>query len=130
LATFRQESTIATWLLGIAKYKCAQLFRKQRRRQMISTHYVNEICYQIYADRTRSIEDKLLYEEQWKNLIYGLSKIRQADQWVLNLRFFQNLSIIELAEVLGKSKAAAHKQLSRALGRLRNITNVGMAGYN
>jgi RNA polymerase sigma-70 factor (ECF subfamily) len=130
LETFRQESTIRTWLFGIAKYKCAEAFRKQRRRLILSAQYVNEIRYRNSAEGTVSPEEKAMDEAQWQKLVQGLSKMRQGEQWILNLRYHQGLSITEVAELLGKSEAAVYKRLSRALGRLRKMTKVAMAGYD
>jgi RNA polymerase sigma-70 factor (ECF subfamily) len=47
-------------------------------------------------------------------------------QTIITLRFFENLKLTEIAEVLGSSPGTVRSQLSRALAKLRKKLNIGM----
>jgi RNA polymerase sigma factor (sigma-70 family) len=42
-------------------------------------------------------------------------------QTIITLRFFENLKLTEIAEVLGSSPGTVRSQLSRALAKLRKV---------
>lgn len=128
LAKFRQESTISTWLTGIAKNKCIQAFRNRGRRQTIVAMFVEDIRYQNHADGAVSPEDTIMDEAQREELAQGLLKMREDERLLLNLRYRKGLPVAEVAELLGKSEAAVRKRLLRALERLRKIMRADVVG--
>lgn len=125
LAKFRQESTISTWLTGIAKNKCIQAFRNRGRRQTIASTFVEDIRYQSHAEGAISPEDTVMDEARREELAQGLARMREDERLLLNLRYHKGLPV---AELLGKSEAAVRKRLLRALERLRKIMNADVVG--
>ena len=128
LAKFRQESTISTWLTGIAKNKCIQAFRNRGRRQAITVAFVEDIRYQSHVEGAVSPEDKVLDEARREGLALGMSRMREDEQLLLDLRYQKGLPVAEVAELLGKSEAAVRKRLLRALERLRKIMSADVVG--
>ncbi len=128
LARFRQESTISTWLIGIAKNKCIQAFRNRGRRQTIASTFVEDIRYQSHVEGSVSPEETLMSEAQRQVLAQGMARMREDEQVLLKLRYYRGLPVAEVAELLGKSEAAVRKRLLRALERLRKLVNVDVAG--
>jgi RNA polymerase sigma factor (sigma-70 family) len=57
-----------------------------------------------------------------------MSKMREVERLLLNLRYHKGLPVAEVAELLGKSEAAVRKRLLRALERLRKIMTTDVAG--
>ena len=123
LAKFRQESTVSTWLTGIAKNKCIQAFRNRGRRQAIVATFVDDIRHQSHAESALSPEEEAMEEARRQELSQGLLQMREEERLLLQWRYHQGLSVTEVAELLGKSEPAVRKRLLRALGRLRQIVN-------
>ena len=128
LVKFRQESTLSTWLTGIAKNKCIQAFRNRGRRQIIASTFIEDIRYQSHVEGVVSPEDTMMDEAQREELTRGMLKMREDERLLLNLRYHKGLPVAEVAELLGKSEAAVRKRLLRALERLRKIMKVDVVG--
>ncbi len=127
LAKFRQESSVSTWLTGIAKNKCIQAFRNRGRRQTIAATFVEDIRYQSHAEGAVSPEEMVMDEARRAELAQGMAKMREDERLLLNLRYHKGLPVAEVAELLGKSEAAVRKRLLRALQRLRKIMDADAA---
>jgi RNA polymerase sigma-70 factor (ECF subfamily) len=121
LAKFRQESTVGTWLTGIAKNKCSQAFRNRSRRQTIATTFVEDIRHQSHTEETDSPEHMIVDRVKFDDLAQGLSQLRDDERLLLTLRYYRELPVAEIAELLGKSEAAVRKRLLRSLKRMRQI---------
>jgi len=121
LAKFRQESTVGTWLTGIAKNKCSQAFRNRSRRQTITMTFVEDIRHQSHTEETDSPEHMMVDRVKLDDLAQGLSQLRDDERLLLTLRYYRELPVAEIAELLGKSEAAVRKRLLRSLKRLRQI---------
>ena len=59
--------------------------------------------------------------ERFAALDAAMQRLKVSDRTVLAARFFQSLSVPEVAEQLGISQAAAEKRISRAIDRLRKV---------
>ncbi len=121
LLKFRQDSTLSTWLTGIAKNKCIQAFRNRTRRQTIANTFVDDIRQQSHAEAADSPERLIVDQVKFAQLAHCLDQLREEDRILLNLRYYKGMSVIEVVELFGKSEAAMRKRLLRALQRLRNI---------
>lgn len=128
LVKFRQESSISTWLTGIAKNKCIQAFRNRGRRQTIASTFVEDIRHQSHAEGSVSPEEMVMDEARREELAQGMSNMREDERLLLNLRYHKGLPVSEVAELLGKSEAAVRKRLLRALQRLRKIMDADATG--
>jgi RNA polymerase sigma factor (sigma-70 family) len=63
-----------------------------------------------------------------EELVQGMSRMREDERLLINLRYYKGLPVAEVAELLGKSEAAVRKRLLRALERLRNIMKADVVG--
>ena len=125
LAKFRQASAVSTWLVGIAKYKCIQAFRNRTRRTAIAHTFVGDIRQSTHVNTPESPEALLVSATRFTDLVNGLAQLRDDERLLLTLRYYRNLSVAEVAELLGKSEAAVRKRLLRALQRLRTTLDEG-----
>ena len=121
LPTFRLESTIETWLTGIAKYKCAQAFRNRTRRQTIARTCAEDIRQRAHAEVPDIPEHLAVTQGQLAQLADCLAKLQDDERILLNLRYTKALAISEITELVGKSEAAVRKRILRALQRLRAL---------
>jgi RNA polymerase sigma-70 factor (ECF subfamily) len=58
---------------------------------------------------------------KFDDLAQGLSQLRDDERLLLTLRYYRELPVAEIAELLGRSEAAVRKRLLRSLKRLRQI---------
>lgn len=126
LPKFRGEAQLSTWLFGIAKHKCAQAFRNRARRAELMRRFGEDIRRQAHADppgpsAPLAVEVERQQTHQLARLADNLNKLQEGERIVLILRYYKNLSVTEIVEIVGKSEAAVRKRLLRALHRLKEM---------
>lgn len=132
LPKFRQVAPISTWLLGIARNKCAQAARNRTRRAALMQQFAADIRRQAhaapsepYAHRAREVEDE---QTQLVRLTDNLGKLQEYDRLLLTWRYYKDLPVSEIAELVGKREAAVRKQLQHALHRLKEKMDDATSG--
>ncbi len=104
-----QGSSPAAWLYKIALNEIRKNYWKQRL-----------LCPLHETDASpMDVEGTVQASEQTQLLWAALSKLSNADRQLLILRFFEQLSSAEVADVLGCSLPNVYLRLHRALERLR-----------
>lgn len=114
------------WLYRIANNEIKSYYRKGKRI-VVSVEELREESGYEPADMA-DVEAELVEAEE-KLLRYGkflevkkeIGKLDYKYQEVLHLRFFENLKIREIGEVLGKSPGTVKSLVSRGLSRLRSV---------
>ena len=71
-------------------------------------------------DAVASPEDYAAADEERRRVVTALNGLGAEDRLVLALRWFEQLSEAEMAEVLGCARGTVKSRLSRAMGRLRS----------
>jgi RNA polymerase sigma-70 factor (ECF subfamily) len=112
---------LSAWLYGIARHVTADHLDKRRR------------------SRAEPIEDVDVVVEGWapaldehRDLVQGLSRLNREQQEVIILRFYNDCSLAEAANAMGKSVGAVKLLQHRALAALRRqmgVTRRGRSGH-
>lgn len=105
---FRADSSEKTWLTRIAINTCKDIRRTawfRRARQALSLEV---------ADHTRAPDP---YRDD--SVIQAIRRLPDRDRQVILLRYYQELSVRETAQVLGISESSAASRIHRAKDRLR-----------
>src|SRR5579862_7742996 len=110
-ASLRRNVSIAGWLFNTARLVSRNVRRNEARR----LRYEQEAIKSMEYDAAQ--EDGWQQVEPWLN--DGLSKLPVSDRDILLLRYFEGLSIREVAQTVGASESAAKMRVTRALDRLR-----------
>jgi RNA polymerase sigma-70 factor (ECF subfamily) len=105
------EQQFRNWLYKIATNAVNDHLRKTIRRNNLLKDNRQQIGSQV-TDCDESAEKLALLREA----VFALKPRYQA---IIALRFFENLKLIEIAEVLGSSPGTTRSQLARALAKLR-----------
>lgn len=102
------------WLYRIATHRIADFFRKKSRKQDIELH-------DTLANDAPLPEETMLNQQEFKRLRSALAYLTQEQQDVLILRFIENKSHQDVAEILDKSPSAVRTIQHRALVRLSQL---------
>jgi len=112
--TLGENTILSGWLCRTARYTAANALTVQRRRQ----HHEQE------AQAMQSILNEP-EPNPWTQIAplldTALGQLRESDQNVIALRFFENKSFGEVAQALGASEDAAKMRVGRALEKLRKF---------
>jgi RNA polymerase sigma-70 factor (ECF subfamily) len=104
------------WLYKIATNAVNKHFRKTAHRDKLL-----KIVSEQVDNKTDNCEETV---EKMALLKEAMLTLKPRHQTIITLRFFENLKLIEIAEVLDSKPGTIRSQLSRALTRLRKILAV------
>ncbi len=104
-----QGVSFGAWLYRIARNEIAQHHRRKRFTLPLLQWHVSEM----------NVEASVQTSEQRDAVQAAFARLSEGDQELLTLRFFEELSSAEVAEVLGCSVQNVYLRLHRALGSLR-----------
>jgi RNA polymerase sigma-70 factor (ECF subfamily) len=102
----------SSWLYRIAKSELYQSFRdrKNERTVNVETFQLFEMIDEIDEDQT---------EENRKKLFISLSKLKEKDVQLIELRFFEKRSFKEIGEILELTENNAKVKAFRAIEKLK-----------
>lgn len=111
LPTFSGQSSFFTWLCGIANHEIADFYRKKRIKTFLFSHFpfLEEIVSQALGP-----EEELLEKEMRKEVKKVLDRMSEGYSLILRLKYYQSLSMEEIAKKLGVTAKAVESRLSRA----------------
>jgi RNA polymerase sigma factor (sigma-70 family) len=112
--TLGHESALAPWLLVTTRYIALDALRAQTRRQRHETK-----AAEMAQQTSRQSDDECLWEKVAPHLDAALASLNVHDRTAVTLRYFQQMSLKEVAEATGISADAARQRLHRATVRLR-----------
>lgn len=101
------------WLLGVARNVIRNLERSGRRSLRLKARVEQEP-----TPANPGPEAQVIRHVEYAEVAAALSSLNQADQEVIRLRAWEELTAPQIAVVLGCSVAAAEKRVTRASQRL------------
>lgn len=121
LDNFRgNERQFRNWLYKIATNAVNDHIRKTARRDGLLINSREQTNNKV-DDCEESIEKLILLRE-------AVLSLKPRYQTIITLRFFENMKLIEVAEVLGSSPGTIRSQLSRTLAKLRKKLPIDFTG--
>jgi RNA polymerase sigma factor (sigma-70 family) len=106
------------WLLGVATNVIRNLRRSQRRHRAA----LERLPREPVADFAPDVDERLDDERQMRAALRALQKLPRADQDVLALCVWEELTYEQAALALGVPVGTVRSRLSRARARLRELT--------
>lgn len=126
LARLKDTSRFKSWLFTIGVNRVRDFQRKWRFRNLFRLED-NPGDNAEAADRAaqeRGALNGLMRQDFWKQVDGILSRLPRMQKEVFLLRFFDHLSLREIADVLGKSESTVKTHLYRALVKFRQRTDL------
>ena len=121
IATYNPEFQFNTWLIAIAKNVHIDLLRKRKSSMFVDFSDDDDYHANNIADTTPSAEDKLITEQNLSQLLQYIKELKPHYQEVIQLRYFQEMSYQEIADVLEESLNNVKIKLLRAKKLLAEI---------
>lgn len=110
--TGRTEADFGNWLYAIAANQANAYIRKTSRREQL---------LEKAASSTRSLgraNDPT--DPDWPTLYLAVLKLKPEHQTIITLRFFENMEIEQISQILNVRPATVRVTLHRILNKLRN----------
>ena len=121
MSRFRQDASVRTWLFAIARKKCLQTLRNRSRRRRIVHEKQSVIADTAHRDPPVGLDDD--EEARLQGVKLGLSALAEERRALLTMRYDTDLSVTDMATILGVSTATVRRRLAQALGELREVIN-------
>jgi RNA polymerase sigma factor (sigma-70 family) len=113
-ASLGPETVVSSWLYRAARFACADVRKRELRRQRREQEASMEAMLEKSASDPVWLQLAPVLDE-------AMARLRDQERDVLVLRFFENKSIREVALSLGLEERTAQKRIQRALEKLRTL---------
>lgn len=114
---FDGKHSFSTWVYRIARNYCVDLYRKGRRRREVIQRHGPDL-----VSRDGSLYDpveRLEHAETGGEVKQAISRLRPADRQITFLRYSAELSVAEIAVVMGKPAGTVKYRLHVIVNTLR-----------
>jgi RNA polymerase sigma-70 factor, ECF subfamily len=120
LGSFRGEGSLRHWLLGIARHKIEDYYRKRLREPEVADEIVEELPEHVFIPK---YEDQLDRAANLEKTYRVLAKLPGNYGLVLLWRYLEQRSAREMAQLTGRTEKAIERLLARARDRFRKEWN-------
>ncbi|MBK9924846.1 MAG: RNA polymerase sigma factor [Anaerolineales bacterium] len=112
--TFRGEGRLIAWLLGIVHHTAMKAIRN-------NANYLDDVVEEIVSEDQPSPEEQAQVKEEKRWVRQGIQSLSPEHRAVLELVFYQELSLNETAQVLKVPIGTVKSRLSYARTHLRGV---------
>lgn len=111
LPTYQGQASFSTWLCAIANHEIADFYRKKKLKTILFSRFpfLGNLVSQALGP-----EEELLKKELRKEVKKTLSGLTEGYSQILRLKYYQGLSVKEIARKLHLTIKATESRLSRA----------------
>ena len=108
LNRLRDAASFGPWLLRIARRRALRL-QRNRGAELIGTERVDSVAIQIND-----------WIQRYEDVVQELARLPEHERIVTVMRYVDGHCVKEIADLTGRPVGTITKQLSRAIGRLRD----------
>lgn len=101
LTQYKTEFAFNTWLIAIAKNVHIDLIRKRKNNDIVNLNENEDYLFDTLADED-TLEDQLIYEQNLATLKHCIKQLKPHYQQIIQLRYFQERSYNEIAEIINE----------------------------
>lgn len=114
LDTFQENSSVSTWLCGIAKNLWFDILRKQKKQTELS----GALTAQEHTSTLLSAEEAYFQNYDHMKILKQLHRLKEPGREVMYLRLIGNLSFAQIGEIMEKSENWARVTYYRSKEKL------------
>ena len=112
--TFRAEGRLIAWLLGIVHHTAMKAIRTR-------TNYLSDVAEETIREEQPSPEEQAQVKDERRWVRQGMQSLSPEHRAVLELIFYQDLSLNEVSQVLNIPIGTVKSRLSYARTHLRGM---------
>ena len=116
---YQEKNSLRAWLYTIALNHSRSHLRKQKILERLRTA-VTTVFQLEERHKQRSPEDVFIQDEKEAAIWNELNKLDERHRTVVVLRYFHDLSISEISEILAVNEGTIHSRLHTARERLKS----------
>jgi len=116
-AKFDGRSSFRTWLFGVVRRTAAH----RRRQYAVQNRLLKLLFVRSVETEAPGPESAIDYSARSKQLVDGMNRLSQRQSQVLQLAFYHDLTIEEVAAVLGLSIGSARTHYTRGKKNLARM---------
>jgi RNA polymerase sigma-70 factor, ECF subfamily len=117
LGTYREKSSFKAWLFTIAVNTSRSHLRKRKALERLRVTLT--AVFQVNSQKQALPEDLVIQNETEAVIWNSLNKLDERHRMVVVLRYFHELSISEISEILSVNKGTIHSRLHNAREKLK-----------
>lgn len=119
-----QNISVSSWLYKITTNEIKMWFRKKSNFHWSLEVLREEVGFEPEGkinleEEVIKLQEQLESEELFKNVCEAVQQLPLKYQEVISLRFFEEKTTVEIAEILDKREGTVRSLLSRGIGKLR-----------
>lgn len=119
--SFRGEGRAIAWLFGIVHHKAMRAFR-EKKKAPLDDAIQNSITVETQVD------ERMISQDRWNTLREGLEMLSVEHRTVLELVFYQEMTMKEISQICGIPVGTVKSRLNYAKAALKGIlSRRGMA---
>ncbi len=119
LANFGERAKFSTWIYSITYNYCIDIIRKKKKEKTLFSDDI-ERAPDIAAE---DVPDEFLLEMEVKHLKTVLEMLATDDRMILLMKYQDDMSIREIADVLKKTESAVKMKIKRAKHKAQELFN-------
>ena len=123
LKSYRETSSFKAWLYTIALNLSRSRLRKRKAIERLQN--VLTTVFQFQSQHAPTVEEAVIGNEEDAALWETLEKLGEKHRIPIVLRYYHDLSIAEIAEILNIKEGTVHSRLSIGRKRLRTALENG-----
>lgn len=120
IATFKNDSSLSTWIYRITVNRCIMEKRTQSRRKNIAKFVpFKQDISQANEPKAPPVERQVIQDEDKDTLYKAINSLSERYAMVITLRYMQDLSVKEIGQVLQLPPRTVETRLYRAKIKLK-----------
>ena len=113
---FREEANLKTWLTAIVVNECRNRLRKRKHQMRLKESL---LIFQRLFEQTVSPEKSAMRQDK-RNVVWeAIQSLGEKHRLPIILRYYQDLPVAEIAQMLDINEGTVHSRLNTARKRLR-----------
>ncbi|HET9910562.1 MAG TPA: RNA polymerase sigma factor [Anaerolineales bacterium] len=118
LSSYQEKQSLKAWLYTIALNQSRSHLRKRKVLERLRTTLTG--IFRVETEKQVSPEDAVIQNEKEAQIWKSLNRLDERHRTVVVLRYFHELSITEISEILSVNEGTIHSRLHNAREKLRD----------
>lgn len=118
LPSYQEKQTLKAWLYTIALNQSRSHLRKRKVLERLRTTLTS--IFRVETEKQISPEETVIQSEKEAQIWNSLNQLDERHRTVVVLRYFHELSITEISEILAINEGTIHSRLHSAREKLRD----------